>query len=358
MGPKITIFLSIVFLLVGCSSPVSVLATQQPSPQPSTATPPLVPSRIVTLSNDTPLPRTSTPSLVVTEPPLLRDDRILVFNPPNHLYLLGLDGEAPVPFSFEKDIHAPALSPDGERLAYISEVSPMEFALLVMNVHTMEVSRASGERFGGFFSKMGWSPDGEKLAFDCAPGTTSISQLCLIDISTGKLSVLTDAAQWGAAGPYDSVSFGSWSRDGASICFTYSISPPRGGYSRGTLLTIDLVSRKTRKILEETENITHIGDVSFSPDGSTIFFNGKAQGNFRVFQINTDGSNLRPVTAEEPRFQITQPIFSPDGNSFFAYAVDQTNKNGIGVPTLFSIDGKMIKQLDAMQGYVVSWVQP
>lgn len=335
----------ILFLLVALTACQKV--PDQPAPSVETGAPPGSPSKI-----------SGTTAREITVTPPLRDDRILVFDPPNHLYLLGLDGEAHAAFSFEKDIHAPALSPDGESLAYITEVSPMEYALLMMNVHTREVNRASGDRFGGFFSKMGWSPDGEKLAFDCAPGTASISQLCLINISTGKLSVLTDAAQWGATGPFDSVSFGSWSRDGATICFTHSISPPQGGYSRSTLYTIDLATRKTRKILEETGNITRIGDVSFSPDGHTIIFDGKAQTNFRIFQIDTDGSNLRPVTPEAYRFQITQPIISPDGNSFFAYADDQTNKNGNGVPTLFSMDGKLIKQLGAMPGYVVSWVQP
>lgn len=53
---------------MGCSSPVTIRATQQPLPQPQTATPPLVPSHVVTLSNNPSLPRTSTPSLVVNEP--------------------------------------------------------------------------------------------------------------------------------------------------------------------------------------------------------------------------------------------------------------------------------------------------
>lgn len=67
MNPRITIFLCIVFLLTGCSEPTANHQTQQPSPPP-TATFPLVPSRVVTLSNETPLPTTIRPSLGVTEP--------------------------------------------------------------------------------------------------------------------------------------------------------------------------------------------------------------------------------------------------------------------------------------------------
>ncbi len=40
----------------------------EPSPKPPTATLPIVPSRVVTLSNDTPFPGTPTPSLKVNSP--------------------------------------------------------------------------------------------------------------------------------------------------------------------------------------------------------------------------------------------------------------------------------------------------
>ncbi len=305
------------------------------------------------------LPEGSTPTgQDATLAPASHAGRVLVFDPPNRLFLTDSDGANPAVFTFAQEIHAPALSPDGKSLAYITQVAEMEYALLVMNVSTREATRVSGERFGGFFSKMGWSPDGRKLAFDCAPGTTSISQLCLVDTRTGELSVLTDTARLGASEPFDIVSFGSWKQDGTAICFTLSISPPQGGRHRNTIYTLELASGSTRTVLAGTGDLSPIGSASFSPDGQAIFFDARARENTRVFRVDPDGSHLRPVTAEAYPFQITQPVLSPDGNFFFAYAADQTNQNGMGVPTLFSIDGQLIRQLGAVPGYVVSWAQP
>ncbi len=58
------VLLLVLILLTSCQNTLVL----EPSPQPPTATLPIVPSRVVTLSNDTPLPRMPTPSLEVTMP--------------------------------------------------------------------------------------------------------------------------------------------------------------------------------------------------------------------------------------------------------------------------------------------------
>lgn len=279
-------------------------------------------------------------------------ERILIFDHPDRVFVTDPEGLDPIELNFDGGINAPALSPDAKSVAYFKDQY-----LYIMDVESKESKVISQKPISGFLSKMGWSPDSQKLAFDCTPGTSSISELCIMDITSGQLEVLTNAVQLGA-GQFDGVSFGSWSRDGDFIAFTVSSVSLNGGGARGTLYSINLVTQQVRKILEETDVLIHIEGGDFSADGNSVFFTAKAEENYGIFRVEVGGSNLSRVTSPEAKFQIRDPVVSPDGALFFAYAIDITNDRGTGVPTLFTSEGKMIRQLSSMPGIVQSWVSP
>src|SRR5262249_35916852 len=63
---------------------------------------------------------------------------------------------------------------------------------------------------------------------------------------------------------------------------------------------------------------------SWSPDGSRLVFQSSAAGNFDLYVIDRDGSNLR-VLAASPADDIT-PAFSPDGTHILFVSEREGNR--------------------------------
>ena len=283
------------------------------------------------------------------------NDRILIFDRPRRIYITNPEGINPVELTLDKDIYSLALSPDARRLAY-----SMEHFLFIMDIDTGAVRKVLQEPIG-FSSHMGWSPDGQKLAFDCNLETSVISELCLVDVSSGKLEMLTDTAELVSEVPIGA-NFGSWSNDGASIVFTFLYFPPtRFGTADGLgfLCILDVATRQVRKIFIDSEMVIRGGGpVVFSPDGRFLFFSGELEGISRIFRIDVDGGNLHQVSPSSVDYNLFGAVFSPDYDAFYSNAPDQTLPNGEDVPTLFSLDGEVILQLRNITGVVVAWIRP
>jgi hypothetical protein len=61
------------------------------------------------------------------------------------------------------------------------------------------------------------------------------------------------------------------------------------------------------------------------------------------------------VTPETYLFDITAPIWSPDGKFFVAYSQDHNSQEIFGTPTLFTSDGEIITQT-GLEGTALSWI--
>lgn len=160
---------------------------------------------------------------------------------------------------------APCISPDGNRVAYISDRS-MHSDIYLADATTGNVEKrlVKGERTGNFESlrffntSLSWSPDGKLLTFPAKVG--------------GEDAI-------------------------------YVMEVPKG---------------KIRERL--TFGLDGIVSPSFSPDGSRIVFVGLDGGKSDLFVVDVDGSNLRRLT--DDRFTDRDPKFSPDGASI-AFTTDR-----------------------------------
>jgi Tol biopolymer transport system component len=122
---------------------------------------------------------------------------------------------------------APAWSPDGLRIAYISDSVGGDFDVYTMNPQGGDIQRVTDTDEDE--SGPAWSPDGTRLAFwRSGPGT---SRIHVIQVSgTGELPV--SPAGIAADGP-------SWSPDGEEIWYTaggqiYAIHPDASGLRQVT----------------------------------------------------------------------------------------------------------------------------
>lgn len=61
---------------------------------------------------------------------------------------------------------------------------------------------------------------------------------------------------------------------------------------------------------------------SWSPDGARVAFTSDADGNYEIYTMATDGSDVRQLTFTDPPIQHVGPKYSPDGSQLL-YATDQ-----------------------------------
>lgn len=161
---------------------------------------------------------------------------------------------------------APALSPDGSRVAYFSEKDFFFVDLWLADGETGKPIRrllestwsSNYETFRFINSAAAWSPDGQYLAF---------------------------AAK---RGPKDDIVI---------------VDPRR--------------NREVRRISVELHGVT---TPSWSPDGQRLVFTGQTNGWSDLFVINADGTGLEQLTAD--RYADLHPVWSPDGRTI-AFTTDR-----------------------------------
>ena len=259
----------------------------------------------------------------------------------------------------------PRWSPDGTRLAFVSErEGKKKGQLYVMPADGGEPTRLSDERHG--VADPVWSPDGSRLAFVARVGgyhppereedkqksrparvITTLKyryngegftydrrrHVFVVAAAGGPARQLTDG-EWDDADP-------AWSPDGRIIAFSSARHPDRDLDDSSDLWLVDADGGEARRI---TDTLGPAVLPAFSPDGRTIAYLGRRSKNeygrnVRVFTMATDGGTPRCLTLGLDRSCAplgTRPIWSPDGRSIIFAAEDQ---GALGVYRVGTKDG-------------------
>ena len=245
-----------------------------------------------------------------------RDDP---FGPPTQedVWVMNPDGTGRVNLtdSANVDDNSPSWSPDGTRIAYISD----SFArnLMVMNADGTSPTLVTSGALNP-----SWSPDGTRVAV-LKERALGPAELVTIDLATGAETVVTDTV---AMEPV-------WSPDGSRFAFVglreeQYPDPLTGEPTTGTQHEIVVVNADgTGEVIvtagaagsERASFLEEDRAPAWSPDGSMLVFMSQGQvpsccGPWQLWAANPDGTGLTNLTADDT-VQDLYPAWSPDGTS-------------------------------------------
>jgi len=235
------------------------------------------------------------------------------------IHIMNADGSHLTRIATPMSAEAPAFSPDGRRVAFVSPDSPITADIYIMNVDGSSLTRLISLEGIVLFSPV-FSPDGRRIAFAfCligAPGLIGAPEVllkpCQIEIMDADGSHLTRLTK-----PPGNAIEPAFSPDGRKIVFT-RVDPRPGELGDHTQIDIMNVDGSHRVRLIDPPG----GAVSptFSRDGRIAFVSTSG-----IYTMNVDGSHVTRLPAPDgmPRGAIAHPKFSPDGRkiafSYFDY---------------------------------------
>jgi len=229
---------------------------------------------------------------------------------------------------------APALSPDGKYVAFLSNGSFLKgqvfIDLWLADARTgKRITRLiksaldpNFEELQLLYSQSSFSPDGSRLAFTALSEGNDI--LYIFDVASRKRLARITLPLDGITGP-------SWSKDGSRLVF----SGNRGGIT--DLYMVDADGRNLRQLTND-----RFGDLQpqWSPDGKTIAFASERGDGADVSLLDFPKMRIALYHLESGRIELLQgqeglninPMWAPDSKSI-AYVSDRT-----GIPNVFLYD--------------------
>ncbi|HEY8459193.1 MAG TPA: protein kinase [Blastocatellia bacterium] len=207
-------------------------------------------------------------------------------------------GVAPVKFiNFKREDHSPQISPDGRKVAFISDRSGRNEIWICDNDgnNPRQVTRMAGANTG----TPRWAPDSKRLVFDSRPD--GAADIFVINVDSGQIRRLT-------SDPAEDVA-PSWSHDGRWIYFCSNRSGRR---------QIWKLPAEGGQALQITRNG---GFEAFeAPDGKSVYYSKEHRGIDGLWEVPADGGEERQVPELSQAGYWRSWAMNKDGIYFVAHA--------------------------------------
>jgi Tol biopolymer transport system component len=240
----------------------------------------------------------------------------------------------------EGEYSYPALSPDGQRVAYVAD-----HVVWVLDLARGTSTRLSYEEVDHYHPS--WAPDGHWVYFVADRGREKGQELLRRPSSgLGEREVVYTAGQ--------RIYGGSWSPDGRRVVIEEG----------GALLSLDLETGESRSLVQTPG---WASNAQLSPDGRWLAYASDESGRDEVF--------VEPASGDEERWQVSRrggymPAWAPDGDELFFLGLDnelrvvELDLRGtpeFGLPeSLFSLPGALfgVSYQVGFDGRILVRVQP
>ena len=244
----------------------------------------------------------------------------------------------------------PCYSPDGNKIAFMSDRYDDNFEIYVMDSDGKNIRRLTHHQ--GLDETPVWSPDGSTIAFASNregkldiflidPDGNNLRQLTSsngnddhpkfspngshiifnsdrdqhepptdyeiyqINIATGNENRLTDHGKWD--------SYPSYSPDNKKILWRRVLDDPRSaGNWNSEIFIMDIDGSN---IINLTDHPAFDGYPEWSPDGTHIAFVSNRQGSERLYLMKSDGSEVVALTGNDEGIEDVRPSFHPNGGN-------------------------------------------
>jgi dipeptidyl aminopeptidase/acylaminoacyl peptidase len=196
---------------------------------------------------------------------------------------------------------SPAFSPDAKRLAFVTRLSGVP---QVWTVPTEGGWPTLVTSLDDQVSSVAWSPSGDWLAFQVAPGGGMNEQIYLIRPNGTDMRRITDGGK-------DNNWLGLWRDDGNSLAFASSRRTPEAmdGY-------VYDVSTGEHRLVAEIRGIGALTDLS--RDGRrAILYRMRSRGNDDLYLLDLDTHRDALLTPHEGPGNFDHGEFSPDGRTVY-----------------------------------------
>jgi Tol biopolymer transport system component len=319
-----------------------------------------------TLPQSVASPIVATPPLAPPSPEQQKKEILLVDNTSQQRYYVSdFSGAEMTPLELPAELEAVSMSPDGRMVAYIpANYGGDPAAIYLLDINSKKTTKLtnSDDIILGIGS-LSWSPDSQEIAFSCwvKKGIEGLSLCSASATNLEMIKVLVKAETLNVSQRSDGAMSPAWNSDGSKIVFQSSRTPAVLAEGVKTQVPVDLwmfdvASQQAKRIfISDTSGISMIGRGIFLPGENAILFSGRKDTYATIFKYDLDTQKIQDITASGNRYDIGDIVLSPDGKTFLA-DIPLPADSSQYVPTLFSIDGGLIRQLDSLKNMqVVSW---
>jgi|GEM_PF-6076472 len=274
-------------------------------------------------------------------------------------YISGPNGSEQIQLDILTNIRGLAMSPNGQIIAYIPNENPVLY-LLDTKSKTVNVLVDSIDFQPGI--GLAWSPDSKSIVFSCRVQGTLGFSLCMVNITDKEnIQIVVKSDTLSASDILDGAISPSWSRDGQKIAFLSSSTPSfslgEKTVSAKDIWLFDFSANSANLIFKnDTEGISHIFTPVFLSENNSILFSGRKDRFNTLFDYNIDSQYIQNITFTDNSFDLVDFVLSPDGKSFLVHIPAPENSAQSFVPTLYSIDGHLLEQLNSLANFqIISW---
>jgi TolB protein len=189
------------------------------------------------------------------------------------------------------------------------------------------------------------SPDGETIAYVASDASRN-QQVFTINIDgSGKKQLTNDPyKKWGIEWLTDEISFLSYNTGGIETIYIISLD---GSQRR------NLINETIRMGMEPIKQDRFWGSGSWNPETNVILFTSISKnGDQKIFQVNIDGTGLKQVIDDSSRQW--NPQWSPDGKSFVYVSQDSNNHDQLFIANADGT-GKQQITFDGFKKFELDW---